>query len=147
MNHKHKTTFLTKEKVRTKNWYLLDAAGKTLGRFSAEIAKILRGKHKTDFTPNVDGGDGVVVINAEKIKVTGNKENQKVYRHYSGHIGGLKEIPYKEMLAKHPERIIFNAVKGMLPKTPLGKSQIKKLRVYAGAEHDLQAQKPQAVNI
>ncbi len=147
MNHNHKTIFLTKEKVRTKNWYLLDAAGKTLGRFSAEIAKILRGKHKPDFTPNVDCGDGVVVINAEKIKVTGNKETQKVYRHYSGHIGGLKEIPYKEMLAKHPERIIFNAVKGMLPKTPLGKSQIKKLRVYAGAEHDLQAQKPQAVNI
>jgi len=147
MNHNHKTIFLTKEKVRTKNWYLLDAAGKTLGRFSAEIAKILRGKHKPDFTPNVDCGDGVVVINAEKIKVTGNKETQKVYRHYSGHIGGLKEIPYKEMLAKHPERIIFNAVKGMLPKTPLGKSQVKKLRVYAGAEHDLQAQKPQAVNI
>jgi len=147
MNHKHKTIFLTKEKVRTKKWYLLDAAGKTLGRFASEVAKILRGKHRPDFTPNVDCGDGVVIINAEKIKVTGNKETQKVYRHYSGYIGGLKETPYKEMQAKHPERIIFSAVKGMLPKTPLGKSQIKKLRVHAGSEHDLQAQKPQAVNI
>ena len=147
MNHKHRTIFLTKEIVKNKSWYLFDASGKTLGRFSAEIAKILRGKHKTSFTPNVDCGDGVIVINAEKIKVTGAKAAQKVYRHYSGYIGGLKETPYKDMLAKHPERIVFGAVKGMLPKTKLGKQQIKKLRVFAGSEHNLEAQKPLAVNI
>jgi large subunit ribosomal protein L13 len=147
INHKHKTIFLTKEEVRNKKWYLLDAAGKTLGRFATEVAKILRGKHKPNFTPNVDCGDGVIVINAEKIQVTGAKEAQKVYRHYSGYIGGLKEIPYKVMLKQHPERIIMRAVKGMLPKTKLGKQQIKKLRVCPGVEHNLEAQKPQVVNI
>lgn len=142
INHNQKTTVLTKEQARNKNWFILDASGKTLGRFASEVAKILRGKHKPDFTPNVDCGDGVIIVNAEKIAVTGSKEAQKVYRHYTGYIGGMKEVPFKDMKAKHPTRILIHAIKGMLPKTKLGKAQIKKLRVFAGAEHDMAAQKP-----
>ena len=142
------TILLTKEEAESgKNWLLLDAAGKTLGRFSSEVAKILRGKHKTTFTSHVDGGDGVIVINAEKIKVTGAKRAQKIYRYYTGHMGGMREVPYEVMLARKPEYIIRHAVKGMMPKTRLAEAQMKKLRIFAGSEHDLPAQAPIKANI
>lgn len=149
MNRKNKTILLTKEQaLQARKWYLLDATGKTLGRFASEVAKILRGKHKPTFTYHVDAGDGVIIINAEKIEVTGAKEAQKVYRHYTGHIGGLREIPYKVMKEKKPEEIIAHAVRGMMPKkSKLAKSQLKKLRVFAGSEHNMQAQQPISVNI
>ncbi len=111
------------------------------------MAKILRGKHRPDFTPYVDCGDGVVIINADKIEVTGMKEARKIYRSYTGFIGGLREIPYRTMKARHPDYILMRAIKGMMPKTRLGGQQIKKLRIYAGPEHSLRAQTPQAVNI
>jgi len=148
MNHKQKTPLLTKqEAVNTRKWYLLDATGKTLGRFAAEVAKILRGKHRPDFTPYVDCGDGVVIVNAEKIQVTGMKEARKIYRSYTGFIGGLREVPYETMMARNPQFIIERAVKGMMPKTRLGGQQVRKLRIYKGSEHDMIAQNPTPVNI
>ena len=143
------TQFLKKEEaIKNRKYFLLDATDKTLGRFASEIAKILRGKHKPTYTPNVDTGDGVIVINAEKIRVTGMKEARKVYRHYTGHIGGLREVPYREMKRKNPEKIIFRAIKGMMPtKSKLGRHQLKKLRIYKGSEHRMHAQKPIAINI
>ena len=128
-------------------WLLLNASGKTLGRLATEIARILRGKHKVDFTPHTDGGDGVIVINADKIKVTGAKEAQKVYRYHTGFPAGMREVPYRTMLARKPGYIIEHAVRGMMPKGRLGRKQLKRLRVYAGADHDLTAQKPTTVNI
>lgn len=142
----NKTTMLTKEEVQ-RTWFVLDAAGKTLGRFASEVAKILRGKHKPDFTSHIDTGDGVVIINANKIKVTGAKEAQKLYRYYTGYMSGLREVPYRTMKARKPEYIIEHAVSGMMPKTRLARHQLKRLRVYAGAEHDQAAQKPVQVNI
>ena len=142
----NKTLMIKKEDV-VKSWFLLDAEGKTLGRFASEIAKILRGKHKPTFTPHVDTGDGVVIINAGKIKVTGAKEAQKIYRYYTGHIGGMREVPYSVMKGRKPEYIIKHAVNGMMPKTKLGRAQMKKLRIFADTEHDMQAQKPKTVNI
>ena len=136
-----KTFMASPEKIERK-WYVVDADGCTLGRLSSEVAKVLRGKNKPTYTPHVDTGDYVIVINAEKIKVTGKKLDQKMYYHHSDYVGGLKETTLKEMLAKHPERVIEFAVKGMLPKGPLGRSMIKKLHVYAGPEHAQQAQKP-----
>lgn len=130
-----------------RKWYVVDATDKTLGRLSTEIAMRLRGKHKPIYTPHVDCGDYIIVINAEKVKLTGNKENQKVYRHHTGYMGGLRERSYKEMLAKHPERIIEKAVKGMLPKNTLGRQMYTKLKVYAGAEHNHQAQKPEVLEL
>jgi large subunit ribosomal protein L13 len=148
MNHTQKTPLVTKEEaLKDKKWYLLDASGKTLGRFASEIAKILRGKHKPDYTPNTDTGDAVIVIHAEKIAVSGTKEANKKYRHYTGWVGGLKEVSYRDMMNKHPERILLHAVKGMLPKTKLGRKQIKKLRVISGDKHNMQAQQPIVVNI
>lgn len=148
MNHKHNTPSLTREEaLATRKWYLFDATGKTLGRFASEIAKVLRGKHRPDFTPNVDCGDGVVIINAEKINVTGMKEARKVYRKYTGYIGGLRETPYSTMLARNPEYILNHAIKGMMPKTRLGGQQLKKLRIFKGDQHDCQAQKPIPVTI
>jgi large subunit ribosomal protein L13 len=145
MNQKNKqenkTTMVFKEEVN-RQWFVLDAAGKTLGRFSSEIAKILRGKHKPTFTPNIDMGDGVIIVNANKIAVTGMKEARKIYRYYTGHIGGQREVPYRNMMARKPEYIIWHAVKGMMPKTRLGKQQLRKLRIYATTEHPYQAQKP-----
>ncbi len=140
------TTEVRPEDVK-RDWYLLDATGKTLGRFAAEIAKILRGKHKVDFTPHVDNGSGVVVVNAEKIKVTGNKEAQKIYRYYTGHIGGMREIPFETMQERKPDYIIMRAVQGMMPKSRLGKQQLRKLRIFKGSEHDLASQKPIAVEV
>ena len=137
------TILLTKEEAEVgKKWFLLDASGKTLGRFSAEIAKILRGKHKPTFTAHVDAGDGVVIINAAKIKVTGAKAAQKIYRYHTGAMSGMREIPYEVLLARKPDYIIRHAVKGMMPKTRLAEAQMKKLRIFADDQHDLQAQLP-----
>ena len=148
MNHKQKTPFLTrKEALDTRKWYLFDATGKTLGRFAAEVAKILRGKHRPDFTPYIDCGDGVVIINAEKIEVTGMKKARKIYKSYTGFIGGLKEIPYETLIARKPEYVLMHAIKGMMPKTRLGGQQVKKLRIFKGTSHDMDAQKPIPVNI
>lgn len=136
-----KTYMANPDKIERK-WYVVDAEGATLGRLASEIAKVLRGKNKPEYTPHIDTGDYVIVVNAEKIKVTGKKLDQKVYYRHSGYVGGIKETTLKEMLNKHPERVIEFAVKGMLPKGPLGRSMIKKLHVYAGPEHAQQAQKP-----
>jgi len=130
-----------KEEVK-RGCFLFDAEGKTLGRLASEIAKILRGKHRPTFTPHVDTGDRVIVVNVEKVMVTGAKEAQKIYRHYTGHVGGLRETKYQTVKERHPERILQHAVKGMMPKTKLGRAQMKKLRLFVGGEHNMQAQKP-----
>lgn len=140
------TTLVRKEEIK-RGWFVLDATGKTLGHFCSEVAKILRGKHKTSFTPNVDHGDGVIVINADKIVVSGAKEAQKIYHYYTGHIGGLREIPYRTMQARHPDYIIRHGVKGMMPKSRLGKQQLRKLRIFKGSDHPYQAQQPVQANI
>lgn len=146
-NARQQKTFIPKKNDIKPVWFILDAAGKTLGRLTSEIAKILRGKHKPTYTAYMDCGDGVIVINAEKVVVTGTKEAQKLYRYYTGAISGLREIPYRVMKARKPEYIIEHAVKGMMPKSRLARQQVKKLRVYAGTEHDLAAQTPIQVNI
>ena len=128
-----------------RKWYVVDATGHTLGRLSSEIASILRGKNKPTFTPHIDTGDYIVVVNADKIKVTGKKMDQKVYYHHSDYVGGMKEQTLKEKMAKKPEDVIYLAVKGMLPKGPLGREMITKLHVYAGADHKHQAQKPEVL--
>lgn len=127
---------------KDQNWYIFDAKGKNLGRLASEIAKVLRGKHTPYFSPNTDMGDGVIVVNAKHVAVTGNKEAQKVYYRHTGFLGGLKATPYRSMMEKHPTRIIEHAVKGMMPKNKLGRAMLKKLRVFAGDKHDLEAQKP-----
>ncbi|MGN0392901.1 MAG: 50S ribosomal protein L13 [Bariatricus sp.] len=139
-----KTYMANPDKIERK-WYVVDAEGQTLGRLSAEIAKVLRGKNKPVFTPHIDTGDYVVVVNATKVKVTGKKLDQKVYYHHSDYVGGMKETTLREMMAKKPEAVIEMAVKGMLPKGPLGRTMIKKLHVYAGPEHEQQAQKPEVL--
>ena len=139
-----KTYMANPDKIERK-WYVVDAEGQTLGRLAAEVAKVLRGKNKPEFTPHIDTGDNVIVINAEKIEVTGKKLDQKVYYHHSDYVGGMKETTLREMMAKKPEQVIELAVKGMLPKGPLGRTMIKKLHVYAGAEHAHQAQKPEVL--
>ena len=140
-------TLLLKEQEVEHQWIILDATGKTLGRLASEIAKILRGKHKPTYTPHVDGGDGIIVINADKIHLSGAKEYQKIYYYYTGAIGGQRAIPFETMKARKPEYIIERAVKGMMPKTRLGRKQMKRLRIFAGAEHDMSAQKPIQANI
>ena len=126
-----------------RKWYVVDAEGQTLGRMCSEIAKVLRGKNKPIFTPHEDCGDYVIVVNAEKIKVSGKKLDQKIYYHHSDYVGGMKETTLKDMLAKHPERVVEFGVKGMLPKGPLGRQMYKKLFVYAGPDHKHEAQKPE----
>ena len=128
-----------------RKWYVVDATGYTLGRLSSEIAKVLRGKNKPTYTPHIDTGDYVIVINAEHIKVTGKKLDQKIYYNHSEYVGGMKETTLKEMMAKKPERVIELAVKGMLPKGPLGREMITKLHVYAGPDHNHAAQKPEVL--
>ena len=128
-----------------RKWYVVDATGHTLGRLSSEIASILRGKNKPTFTPHIDTGDYIVVVNADKIKVTGKKMDQKVYYHHSDYVGGMKEQTLKEKMAKKPEDVIYLAVKGMLPKGPLGRQMFTKLHVYAGPEHKHEAQKPEVL--
>ena len=141
-----KTYMANPTKIERK-WYVVDAEGCTLGRLSSEIASVLRGKNKPVFTPHVDTGDYVVVINAEKIKVTGKKMSQKIYYNHSDYVGGMRETTLAELLAKKPEKVIELAVKGMLPKGPLGRSMMTKLHVYAGADHEQAAQKPEVLEI
>lgn len=136
-------TYMAKPAEVDRKWYVIDAANQTLGRLSSEVASILRGKHKPTYTPHVDTGDFVIIINAEKITLTGDKLNQKKYRYHTGYPGGLKETDYKTMLQKKPEKVIEAAVKGMLPHNRLGNQMIKKLKVYRGTEHPHQAQKPE----
>ncbi|MCQ2524738.1 MAG: 50S ribosomal protein L13 [Lachnospiraceae bacterium] len=136
-------TFMASPATIERKWYVVDATDKTLGRLASEVAKVLRGKNKPIFTPHIDTGDYVIVINAEKIAVTGNKMNDKMYFRHSDYIGGVTEMPLKEKLATKPEEVIEIAVKGMLPKGPLGRAMGKKLYVYAGPEHDHAAQKPE----
>ena len=142
-----RTTFIAKPAQIKRKWYVIDADGQTLGRLSSEIAKILRGKHKPIFTPHVDTGDHVIVINAEKIKVTGNKLNTKLYRRHTGHPGGLKSVALREMLQTKPTQVLRHAVKGMLPKNTLGRACYRKLSVYAGPTHPHEAQKPEELKI
>ena len=138
-------TYVAKPAEIERKWYVVDATGYTLGRLASEVAKVLRGKNKPIFTPNFDTGDYVIIVNAEKIKVTGKKMNQKVYFQHSDYVGGVRETSLKEMLDKHPERVLEFAVKGMLPKGPLGRDMYKKLFVYAGPDHKHEAQKPEAL--
>lgn len=137
------TTYSVKKNEIESKWYIIDAANKPLGRVATEAAKLLRGKHKPTFTPNLDVGDHVIILNCSDVILTGNKLNQKIYRHHSGYIGGMKETPAKDMLEKNPEKAMMLAVKGMLPHNSLGAQQLKKLRVYAGSEHENAAQKPE----
>ena len=130
-----------------RKWYVVDAEGKTLGRLASEIANVLRGKNKPIYTPHIDTGDYVIVVNAEKVKTTGKKLDQKIYYHHSDYVGGMKETTLKEMMQKKPEFVITHAVKGMLPKGPLGRQMLTKLHVYAGPEHKHEAQKPEVLDI
>ncbi|HEC29998.1 MAG TPA: 50S ribosomal protein L13 [Gammaproteobacteria bacterium] len=140
-------TYSAKPAEVERDWYLIDAEGKTLGRMATEIARRLRGKHKPEYTPHVDTGDYIVVINAEKIHVTGNKMKQKTYYHHTGYIGNLKSISLEKLLQKAPARVIETAVKGMLPKNSLGRAMFKKLKVFAGAEHSHAAQQPRQLDL
>jgi large subunit ribosomal protein L13 len=141
------STFSAKAEQVQHGWFLVDASGKTLGRLASEVAHRLRGKHKAIYTPHVDTGDYIVIINAEKIRVTGNKSTDKVYHDHSGYMGGLKSITFEKLIAKAPTRVIERAVKGMLPKGPLGRDMFRKLKVYAGKEHPHAAQQPQILVI
>jgi len=140
-------SFMASPSTIERKWYVVDATGHTLGRLTSEVASILRGKKKPIYTPHMDTGDYVIIINAEKIKVTGKKPDQKIYYNHSRYVGGMKETTLKDMLVKKPEYVITHAVKGMLPKGPLGRQMIKKLHVYAGAEHEHAAQKPEVLEI
>lgn len=142
-----RTTYMAKAEAVERKWYVVDAKDMTLGRLSSEVAKVLRGKHKPTYTPHIDTGDFVIVINAKDIKVTGKKLDQKLYRHYTGYAGGLKEISLRNLLEKKPEKVIYEAVRGMLPKNRLGRKMLKKLRVYSGPEHKHEAQKPEVLEI
>lgn len=142
-----KTTFTAKPETVSRDWYVVDAEGKTLGRIATEIALRLRGKHKAEYTPHVDTGDYIIVVNAEKVTVTGNKAKGKTYYSHSGFPGGIKQISFEKLQAHKPEMIIEKAVKGMLPKGPLGRAMFRKLKVYAGAQHDHAAQQPQVLDI
>ena len=140
-------TFSAKPAEVRRDWYVIDAEGQTLGRLATEIAKRLRGKHKPEYTPHVDTGDYIIVINAEKIGVTGNKETDKIYYHHTGYIGNLKSISLGKLRKTFPDRIIRKAVEGMLPRNPLGRAMFKKLKVYAGSSHDHQAQQPKVLEL
>jgi len=140
-------TFSAKPETVKRDWYVVDADGKTLGRLATEIARRLRGKHKAEYTPHVDTGDYIVVVNCEKVRVTGNKEKKKVYYSHTGYVGGIKSISFEKLIAKKPEQVIERAVKGMLPKNPLGRAMYRKLKVFAGPEHTHTAQQPKALEI
>ena len=140
-------TYSAKKETAKHKWYVIDATDKTLGRIATEIANRLRGKHKPEFTPHVDTGDYVVVVNAEKVKVTGNKTTDKMYYHHTGYPGGIKSISFDKLIDKAPERAIESAVKGMMPKNKLSRAMLSKLKVYAGSEHPHQAQQPQLLEI
>jgi large subunit ribosomal protein L13 len=140
-------TYVTRNQDVQREWYVVDAAGQTLGRLAARVARILRGKHKPMYSPSVDTGDFVIVVNAEKIHVTGRKLDQKIYYRYSGYPGGLKEITLRNLLQRHPTRVIEHAVRGMLPKNRLGRQMFKKLKVYAGPDHPHAAQQPKQLEL
>ena len=140
-------TFMAKAEEVTRKWFIVDAEGKPLGRVASEVAKILRGKHKPTYTPHVDTGDHVIIINAEKVVLTGKKLDQKLYRHHSLYPGGLKEIKYRQFMATRPEKAVELAVKGMLPKNTLGRAMFRKLKVYKGSEHEHEAQKPEVLTL
>ena len=139
------STYMPKSGDIVRKWYVLDAAGKPLGRVAAEAAVLLRGKHKPQFAPHADCGDHVIIINAEKVVLTGNKLDQKMYRHHTGYPGGLREVSYRHLLATKPEFAVYESIRRMMPKGPLGRQMLKKLRVYAGPEHNNAAQKPEAL--
>ena len=140
-------TYMANAQTVEKKWYIVDAEGQTLGRLATKVATVLRGKHKPTYTPNVDTGDFVIVINTDKVVLTGKKLEDKFYRYHTGYIGGLKEIPYKKLMAEKSDLAVYEAVKGMLPKNSLGRAMIKKLRVYKGAEHNHAAQKPETLKV
>ncbi len=140
-------TFSAKPETGKRDWYVIDATDQVLGRLSTEIARRLRGKHKPEYTPHVDTGDYIVVVNADKVRVTGNKESDKMYYHHTGYIGGIKSTNLSKLRAEHPERIIEHSVKGMLPKNALGRAMFKKLKVYAGESHNHTAQQPKPLEI
>lgn len=140
-------TFVAKPETVKRDWYVVDAEGKTLGRLATEIARRLRGKHKPEYTPHVDTGDYIVIVNAEKVAVTGNKAQDKMYYSHTGFPGGIKSISFEKLIAKKPEMVIQKAVKGMLPRGPLGRAMFRKLKVYAGAEHNHTAQQPKQLDI
>ncbi|RUO80102.1 50S ribosomal protein L13 [Idiomarina tyrosinivorans] len=140
-------TFVAKPETVKRDWYIVDAEGKTLGRIATEIARRLRGKHKPEYTPHVDTGDYIVVVNAEKVAVTGNKAKDKMYYAHTGYPGGIKSISFEKLIDKKPEMVIQKAVKGMLPRGPLGRAMFRKLKVYAGAEHNHTAQQPKPLDI
>ena len=140
-------TFVAKPADVKREWFVVDAEGKTLGRLATEIASRLRGKHKAEYTPHVDTGDYIIVINAEKVAVTGNKAKGKIYYHHTGFIGGIKAISFEDLIVRAPERVIEKAVSGMLPRGPLGRAMYRKLKVYAGSEHQHSAQQPQVLDI
>ena len=140
-------TYMAKAETVERKWYVVDAAGIPLGRLATKVASVLRGKHKPTYTPNVDTGDFVIVINTDKVVLTGKKLEDKYYRYHSGYIGGLKEIPYKKLMAEKSDLAVYEAVKGMLPKNSLGRVMLKKLRVYKGGEHNHDAQKPEELKV
>ncbi len=140
-------TFTAKPSEVKRDWFVIDAEGKTLGRMATEIARRLRGKHKPEYTPHIDTGDYIVVVNAEKVAVTGNKAKNKLYHHYTGYMGGLKTTNFEKLVTEKPEHIIQTAVKGMLPKNPLGRAMFRKLKVYAGPEHQHAAQQPKTLEV
>lgn len=140
------TTYSLKKNEIERKWYIIDAANKPLGRVATEAAKLLKGKHKPTYTPNIDNGDNVIVLNCSEVALTGNKLNNKIYRHHSGYIGGMKEISAKDMLEKSPEKMMMLAIKGMLPKNSLGRQMLRKVRIYNGNEHENIAQKPEIWN-
>lgn len=142
-----KKTYVTKEEDVQRDWYVVDASGQTLGRLAARVASVLRGKHKPVYSPSVDAGDFVIVVNAEKVQVTGRKLDQKMYYRHSGYPGGLKEITLRNLLQQHPTRVIEHAVRGMLPKNRLGRQVFRHLKVYAGSEHPHEAQQPKALEL
>ncbi|MGP1959186.1 MAG: 50S ribosomal protein L13 [Arsenophonus sp. NC-CH8-MAG3] len=140
-------TFTAKPETVKRNWYVVDADGKILGRLATEVAHRLRGKHKAEYTPYVDTGDYIIIVNAKKIAVTGNKREDKIYYRHTGYIGGIKQATFEEMIARHSERVIEIAVKGMLPKGPLGRAMYRKMKVYAGSNHNHAAQQPHVLDI
>lgn len=141
------SSFIQKPAEVERKWYVVDAEGKTLGRLASQVAAILRGKNKPTFTPHVDGGDYVIVINAEKVEVTGTKRSEKIYKRHTGYPGGLRELTFEQLLEKHPEEIVRHAVKGMMPTGKLGRQMFKKLKVYAGPQHGHAAQKPENLDV
>ena len=140
-------TFMAKSQDVKRDWYVVDASGMTLGRLASQVATVLRGKNKPTFTPNVDTGDFVIIVNCDKVVLTGKKLEQKMYTYHTGYIGGLKQTPYKDMMAKKSDLVVYEAIKGMLPKNSLGRQMLTKLRVYKGAEHNHQAQQPKVLEL